>query len=105
MEGAIIEGMSEDLILVDGRNRAIGRAEKWAVHQTGLRPLGERTEDRVIAPSHQIDRRVDRASTTSLQHIRAVTRCGRGITCLQPENLARVSAGASRNGSWRRSMP
>ena len=28
--------MSEDLILVDGRNRAIGRAEKWAVHQAGL---------------------------------------------------------------------
>ncbi len=29
--------MTEDLILVDGRNRAVGRAEKWAVHQAGLR--------------------------------------------------------------------
>ena len=28
--------MSEALILVDGRNRAIGRAEKWTVHQAGL---------------------------------------------------------------------
>ena len=28
--------MTDDLILVDGRNRAIGRAEKWAVHQAGL---------------------------------------------------------------------
>ena len=29
--------MPEDLILVDNRNRAIGRAEKWTVHQRGLR--------------------------------------------------------------------
>lgn len=28
--------MSEELILVDERNRAIGHAEKWAVHQHGL---------------------------------------------------------------------
>lgn len=28
--------MSEELILVDERNRAIGHAEKWAVHQQGL---------------------------------------------------------------------
>lgn len=28
--------MSEHLILVDARNRAIGQAEKWAVHQRGL---------------------------------------------------------------------
>lgn len=28
--------MTDDLILVDDRNRAIGRAEKWAVHQAGL---------------------------------------------------------------------
>ena len=27
--------MTEDLILVDERNRAIGRAEKWAVHKEG----------------------------------------------------------------------
>jgi isopentenyl-diphosphate Delta-isomerase len=27
--------MPEDLILVDERNRAVGRAEKWAVHQQG----------------------------------------------------------------------
>lgn len=28
--------MPENLILVDERNRALGRAEKWAVHQKGL---------------------------------------------------------------------
>ncbi len=28
--------MSDDLILVDERNRAIGLAEKWTVHQEGL---------------------------------------------------------------------
>jgi isopentenyl-diphosphate Delta-isomerase len=28
--------MREDLILVDSRNRAVGRAEKWAVHAQGL---------------------------------------------------------------------
>ena len=28
--------MAEDLIVVDERNRAIGRAEKWAVHRDGL---------------------------------------------------------------------
>lgn len=28
--------MTEDLILVDARNRAIGRAEKWRVHHEGL---------------------------------------------------------------------
>jgi isopentenyl-diphosphate Delta-isomerase len=28
--------MTEELILVDERNRAIGHAEKWAVHQQGL---------------------------------------------------------------------
>jgi isopentenyl-diphosphate delta-isomerase len=28
--------MAENLILVDERNRAIGRAEKWAVHERGL---------------------------------------------------------------------
>lgn len=30
-------GRPEELILVDARNRAIGRAEKWAVHARGLR--------------------------------------------------------------------
>lgn len=29
--------MPEDLILVDARNRAVGRAEKWAAHRAGLR--------------------------------------------------------------------
>jgi isopentenyl-diphosphate delta-isomerase len=29
--------MPDDLILVDAQNRAIGRAEKWAVHRAGLR--------------------------------------------------------------------
>ena len=28
---------AEQLILVDARNRAVGRAEKWAVHRDGLR--------------------------------------------------------------------
>lgn len=29
--------MPENLILVDAQNRAVGRAEKWAVHRAGLR--------------------------------------------------------------------
>ncbi len=34
--GRHFPGMSEDLILVDARNRAVGRAEKWTVHRIGL---------------------------------------------------------------------